>query len=220
MDQDKINTEWSGALLDTITQHLKRRERARAVTRVGFGGGFEGWLATEARLAIESRRRQIARTLAVDPGAFFTANEYPNKTDLSIWAGGRPVAALEFKIAYNNKNWKSQCDSVWNDLFPTRTAKRAWAGRRFAVVASVWKQYEDSAYYPGQDAKDGPSGWRERLRSYLYWKDGWYGNHVALVAGPSKIRFAARFPGAVADAGHGLELEILAARPSDKERRT
>jgi hypothetical protein len=198
-------------LLDSLGDHLAAREtESGVVSRVGVSSAFEGWLAVEARLAMQTR---LASADPSDRKAWTVSTEYPSKTDLSVYgAGGELVSAFEFKLVYNNKNWKTACDAVWRDLFPPRGSAKAALTPRFAVVTSIFMQFDEEAKkaYPGQDADDGPDGWRQRMRKYLYPHDGWQGRFVQRIAGPKTFDFEGLSGDFVSGVRHGLEIEIAA----------
>ena len=175
-----------GAVLDA---HFS--SRPGVLEAVAAGAAFEQWFALEARLAIEAARPALGLDEKVpyanhEVWRYWTANEY-KKVDLYIAdslggdgeaeEGGNSaspcLAAIEFKLIHNNKNWPSKCQQVLTDLYPTRrkpprpnktkaknkkkpkhTAREkiqlkpalGW----FSVPVLIGKTYWDpSIYYPG-----------------------------------------------------------------------
>lgn len=123
-------------MLDALDGQLVRRG---VLPELCSGAAFEGWLAFEARLCFEEMREQLGVA-----DSLWTANEYPYKTDLSIYDGDEILAALEFKLIYNNKNWRTQLRGVQSDLHPARHTRKARIPKdaRWGIVGLVGKLYQ------------------------------------------------------------------------------
>lgn len=87
---------------------------------------------------------------------------------MTIWdRDDRLVVQVEFKLVHNNKNWQSQVDSAWADLYPAaRSAKARLHPRlRVAVVGVVGKVYANpESGYPGECSD--LDTWERELWSY------------------------------------------------------
>lgn len=55
------------------------------------------------------------------------------------------------ELDLNNKNWSTQVESVFNDLYPARLLKRSLQPTipRVAIVGLIGKAYESGGRYPG-----------------------------------------------------------------------
>ncbi|WP_147448743.1 hypothetical protein [Corallococcus terminator] len=141
--------EFVQGICAALDQHLHRQEQERdALSILASGAAFEAWLAFEARLALES-------SPGVLPVDRFSVENERGKSDVYIsdWKTGSDTchALIEFKLVYNNKNWGTQVQSVFNDLYPTRTEKRLLSPTvpRVALVGLIGKLYLEGGRYPG-----------------------------------------------------------------------
>jgi len=169
-----------------LDNHLETREKANGtVSLLASGGAFEQWLSFESRVVLESHRQLLGLDDEV-----WSANEH-HKVDLSVWRGKerRPLAAIEFKLIHNNKNWKAQADRVWEDLFPAARSQKSKLNPRLraALVCVIGKVYPNAkaANYLGQCTNLGK--WRAHLWKYLVttWngsavKSEWNGHSFSL----------------------------------------
>jgi hypothetical protein len=169
-----------------VDAHLRAREKQKGtVSLLATGAAFESWLSFEARLLLERERTRLGLT----SDHCWIGNEY-KKVDLGIiqyddtrtWAHERWFAAIEFKMVYNNKNWKSQCDAAWNDLFPpARTAKQglkfAPDGGRIAFIVIVRREYADGDPY--QRKNDRRPAWHAEVKKYMLRPGGPYKRDAA-----------------------------------------
>lgn len=124
-------------LLDAVDRQLASRG---VVSELASGAAFEIWLAVETRLCFECIRGELGVS-----NSLWTANEYPAKIDLSINDGTNVEVALEFKLIYNNKNWRSQVTAAHGELSPLPgTPKAEWTAHssRWAVVGLIGKVYQ------------------------------------------------------------------------------
>lgn len=177
MDQSRDDfAKRVGALLQ---DHLAGQEAARgAVSLLAGGAAFELWLAFETRLILEVNRERLGLDEQCDHNGrrvprYWIGNEY-HKVDLGItdvWTD-EWVAALEFKLIHNNKNWKHQVDGVWRDLFPDPGTPKATLKPslgRLAVVGVVGKVYWEPGY-PAQ--KPDLAAWQREMWAYLMPPEG------------------------------------------------
>jgi len=168
---------------------------SRLVSKLAAGSAFEAWLSFETRLLAEENRELLGLSGHVNwPGGdaihrYYFANEY-RKVDLYIGDLGSDgsdgsdagcVAAVEFKLVYNNKNWKSQADGIWVDLFPSPETREIKAGlnplvSRAAIVAFVGKSYRDNSDYPVVPGAF--ADWESNVDGYLLGEEGWEGKHI------------------------------------------
>lgn len=141
--------EQLGPIVHGIVKTRHEAERDHFLNSMIVGASFEGWLSFETRFALEKARSRFG----LDHPRFWIGNEY-KKVDLGIveyddehYNGPeRWLAAIEFKVIYNNKNWEAQVNGILADLFPrehAREGKAAIVGpdRQLAVVAMVQGNY-------------------------------------------------------------------------------
>ena len=179
-------------LAQLVDDRLAAGEAERGlVSRLVAGGAFEAWLSFEARLLAEENREslqlegRLARWRGGDAiSRYYFANEY-HKVDLFIGElnSSEPhadicIAAIEFKLIHNNKNWKKQADGVWVDLFPSREVKAALRPKlgRAALVGFVAKRHREGVNYPVVRSTFGD--WETEVREYLLGDDGWDGRYI------------------------------------------
>lgn len=145
-----------------LEQRLRARERdSKTVSMLGTGAAFEAWLSFEARLMLMERPGNfgIGGYYRTADGAqynqYAALNEW-RKVDLSIinneeFDADPPACEclIEFKMVYNNKNWRTQVASCRSDLYPTSKRKAALnpARGRFAVAVVVGKVYREPERY-------------------------------------------------------------------------
>jgi hypothetical protein len=205
-----------GTLLE---EHLRAEEERRmAVSRVATGAAFEGWLAIETRLQMESHRSRLGLhgestdRHGQNVDRFWICNEY-SKVDLGILeyqdSFDRWIAAFEFKLVTNNKNWKKKCDGIWADLYPKRGTKKAKINPlkgRFALVAVMGKVFRDAGPYSWRtDLKE----WEDEMWEYTLPTSGRWAGEVARVW--KSGRFALQDCWLSAEhPGHFVELHALA----------
>ncbi len=216
MTMDKDLATQVGRLLE---EHLRAEEERRvAVSRVATGAAFEGWLAIETRLQMELHRDRLGlhgestdrHGQKVD--RFWICNEY-NKVDLGILDYeedlDRWIAAFEFKLVTNNKNWKKKCDEVWDDLYPKRGSKKAKikpAKGRFALVAVMGKVFREAGPYSWRTDLD---QWETELWEYMLPSKGQWAGEVERVWKSGRFGLQDRWLSAE-HPGHFLELHMFA----------
>ncbi|MBL9016743.1 MAG: hypothetical protein JNL83_21325 [Myxococcales bacterium] len=164
--------EQLGPIVHGIVRARHEAERDHFLTSMIVGASFEGWLSFETRFALEKARPRFG----LDHPRFWIGNEY-KKVDLGIVEYDdehyndpeRWLAAIEFKVIYNNKNWEAQVNGVLADLFPKkhgREDKAAIVGpdRQLAVVAMVQGNFPSNKY---QRELDRDPSWESRVREAL-----------------------------------------------------
>ncbi len=170
MDRDSI-----GRLIGSTVHEIVKRRGDHApsfLPSLLMGASFEGWLAFETRFALEEKREP----LEMRPPRFWIGNEY-KKVDLGLieyaterhTSNDQWIAAVEFKVIYNNKNWESQVDGIHADLFPLlhdRDGKAAICGpeHQLAVVAIVTANVDGNRY---QRPADTAPGWADGVSRKL-----------------------------------------------------
>lgn len=182
-------------------------KRKLDLERLAAGAAFEQWFSFEARLALQADRAR----LGLSDERYWFANEY-RKIDLYIGdrvQGDRCHAAIEFKLIYNNKNWMTQCDRIWGDLYPARGKKAqvvAEASHLISVAVVVGKTYPEEVNYPSRERDI--SAWRQKMEDYLLPKGGWRGDTVER-GWRSTERFLPEAPPCLANDSRFVELWVL-----------
>jgi hypothetical protein len=174
MDASDLSTSEFGRRLGScIQKHMTGR--SAALRRLAAGAAFETWFAFESRLAVEDAREALGLDAPGDYQGqavkrYWTANEY-RKVDLYVGdVRGNCLAAIEFKLIHNNKNWGAKCEEVWADLYPTGRSRKeelaACARHLVAVPIMVFKCYwHQDGSYPGQE--DNEQTWRKATMEHL-----------------------------------------------------
>lgn len=148
-----------GPIVQGIIDARHQQEPAHFLSSLIMGASFEGWLSFETRFALERSRSR----LGLEEPRYWIGNE-GEKVDLGIieydddrhTGEDRWLAAVEFKVIYNNKDWESQVRGILADLFPAphgRAGKANVVGpeRQLAVVAVVHANVADNKYQRQSD---------------------------------------------------------------------
>jgi hypothetical protein len=192
------------------------------VSMIATGAAFEGWLAFETRVALE----RIKSDLGLDE-RFWIGNEY-RKVDLGILqlAVDRATtedewwAAVEFKLVYNNKNWKAQCDGIWDDLIPPGGSKKAALKIdplvRFAFVTVIRAEYTPPSPY--QRRADLEERWGMEMKAYLFQESLPDANRVESLWRSSEIPLKDRWLRDPPRVPHTLRFEILSRTEADAKQ--
>lgn len=158
------------------------QSRRRVLGRlVAITGSVEGWLRAEAALeAFDGGFGTIRRVEAER-----------NRWDLLLHRANNRTTAVEFKLIYNNKNWVSQCNGVWDDLLPPAGSKKAAIeADRLALVTIVRGEYKHKN--PHQRRADREVGWRDALDSYLLQTNTAHRNRIEVLWSGNPIAVTGR----------------------------
>ncbi len=209
-----------GMLAEELIQSRERDEPG-FISLIATGAAFEGWLAFEMRVALEKKRHRKKFGL---PSRFWIANEY-RKVDLGIleYADDKQEgddkwwAAIEFKLIYNNKNWTSQCDGVWDDLIPPAGSKKAAIeADRLALVTVVRGEY--CYKNPHQRRADLDVGWRDALDSYLLQTDTAHRDRIEVLWPGTLFPVTGRWLRDPPRAPHSLQFLVLGPTEAEIKR--
>lgn len=93
-----------------------------------------------------------------------------------------PHGAVELKLVHNNKNWESQVNAAWRDLFPTLRSKKELLrpGLPCALLGVLGKNYQEDlgAAYPQRKADKDLFGWQSDLWAYALPLEGHYAGRL------------------------------------------
>ncbi len=196
---EKVDAEdFARKAFGVIVGHLKKRkDNENALSIIAAGASFEQWMSFESRLALENSRVELPNNEVINMTEeiiskskskiprYWIENEH-GKVDLLIgqclgnsangdeyfWDDGK--IAFEFKIIHNNKNWRGKVGSIWIDLCdppPGKLTKSLERGRRFGIVAIVFKTYPtwitEEGGYPGQIREENKDKWITEMKKYI-----------------------------------------------------
>lgn len=213
-----VDKKFGSEVGNLLEQHLRAEEEKRvAVSRVATGSAFEGWLSIETRLLLEANRERLnlagtRKDKQHEVDHFWICNEH-KKVDLGVIEWGEEeddwVAAFEFKLVTNNKNWRRKVDEIWDDLYPRHGSKKANIRPkrgRFAFVAVMGKVFRDPGPYSWQNDLD---AWEQDLWDYMLPTKGPWKGEVERVW-KSQERFPLRDCWLAPNYNHFLELHMFA----------